>query len=52
VERADLVTFVRQHRDDHKWRHAVLVVAGSATMPWRPARQWCGCASRESSRIA
>jgi NAD(P)H-hydrate epimerase len=33
VETADLAHFVRQHRDDHKWRHAVFVLAGSATMP-------------------
>jgi NAD(P)H-hydrate epimerase len=33
VEESDLAHFVRQHRDDHKWRHAVLVVAGSAAMP-------------------
>ena len=32
VEPSDLAHFVRQHRDDHKWRHAVLVVAGSETM--------------------
>jgi NAD(P)H-hydrate epimerase len=33
VEESDLAHFVRQHRDDHKWRHAVLIVAGSETMP-------------------
>ncbi len=32
VQHDDLANFVRQHRDDHKWRHSVLVVAGSATM--------------------
>ncbi len=33
VESSDLAHFVRQHRDDHKWRHAVLLIAGSPTMP-------------------
>jgi NAD(P)H-hydrate epimerase len=33
VEDLDLEGFVRQHRDDHKWRHAVLIIAGSPTMP-------------------
>ncbi len=33
VEEIDLRNFVRQHRDDHKWRHAVLIIAGSASMP-------------------
>jgi hydroxyethylthiazole kinase-like uncharacterized protein yjeF len=32
LQHDDLAQFVRQHRDDHKWRHAVLIVAGSATM--------------------
>jgi ADP-dependent NAD(P)H-hydrate dehydratase / NAD(P)H-hydrate epimerase len=33
VEETDMAHFVRQHRDDHKWRHAVLIIAGSETMP-------------------
>ncbi len=33
VEFADLTGFVRWGRDDHKWHHAVDVIAGSALMP-------------------
>lgn len=33
VEDGDLADFARSHRDDHKWRHAVLVVAGQEAMP-------------------
>lgn len=33
LQDVDLAHFVRQHRDDHKWRHAVLIIAGSASMP-------------------
>ena len=33
VEFADLAGFVRWSRDDHKWDHAIDVIAGSALMP-------------------
>ncbi len=33
IEDADLATYVRRGVDDHKWTHALSVLAGSAAMP-------------------
>ena len=51
VEVADLAHFVRQHRDDHKWRHAVLIVAGSATMPGAAELATCGALAAGASMV-
>ncbi len=32
LEPSDLAGYVRAHRDDHKWRHALSVIAGSPSM--------------------
>ena len=51
VEPSDLTHFVRQHRDDHKWRHAVLIVAGSATMPGAAELATTGALSTGASMV-
>ena len=51
VEDLDLAHFVRQHRDDHKWRHAVLIVAGSATMPGAAELATMGAFSSGASMV-
>ncbi len=51
VETSDLAFFVRQHRDDHKWRHAVLLVAGSATMPGAASLATHGALSTGASMV-
>jgi NAD(P)H-hydrate epimerase len=51
VESGDLRHFVRRHRDDHKWRHAVIVIAGSASMPGAAALTTLGAIAGGASMV-
>ncbi len=51
IQDRDLAHFVRQHRDDHKWRHAVLVVAGSSSMPGAAELATSGALSTGASMV-
>jgi len=51
VETSDLDDFVREDRNDHKWKHAVFVVAGSPTMLGAPALALRGALATGASMI-
>ena len=51
VEDKDLLGFVRERSDDHKWVHAVSVLAGSPKMPGAPALVSSGAMSAGASMV-
>jgi NAD(P)H-hydrate epimerase len=51
IEDADLDGFVHSSHDDHKWSHAVSVLAGSANMPGAAALVCSGALSAGASMV-
>ena len=51
VEDDDLATFLVAHREDHKWDHAVSILAGSARMPGAAALVCAGALSAGASMV-